>query len=570
MRPGALPPIVVRLIRQAARYLRRHRRVIAIGVYVAVLVEHTLLPELPWLLLAAVIVGLPIAVLAMAGRLHSAEIAAHYVPTHPEVKEGIVRTLGALTVVLVLPAWSGAEPIAFALVAALAIAGVTKGGDRYGLQAQDLEGVRAAAQEIGLEPLAVERLWGLVTSYAARGARFHSVGLKRALRELEVEKPEADRTSPTALRGRVAGWNWILLDRRWMVPAVRSTHVSAGGVSVRVSLLPGQTVEDVRAVQDRLAAVFGVQEVVALRTLSSPRGDEVMIEFRLRDPLERPTPYPFDAESTVNGVQFGVTESGEPRTLPMLESSLLLGGLPGSGKSVALHVLLAGLAGLENVAIIGVDPKRGAELGVWRPRLTALSNGDDLEDLLAALVAEMNRRLDVLAEVGEPKVTEVDLPTFPLIVLVLDELAELLAGGITRDERARDGRVASLLRLLVAKGRAAAIVPVLATQKPASDTIPTAIRDLIRERVAFATSTVEMTETIVGSGSASRAPAHEIRHDLPGLCFLLAESDREPVRARAYWLDRDEACRIAEATAYLRVGIAGIGDGRVGVERSFE
>ena len=68
-----------------------------------------------------------------------------------------------------------------------------------------------------------------------------------------------------------------------------------------------------------------------------------------------------------------------------------------------------------------------------------------------------------------------------------------------RDERARDGRVVSLLRLLVAKGRVAAIVPVLATQKPASGTIPTAIRDLIRERVAFATSTVEMTETIVGS-----------------------------------------------------------------------
>ena len=40
----------------------------------------------------------------------------------------------------------------------------------------------------------------------------------------------------------------------------------------------------------------------------------------------------------------------------------------------------------------------------------------------------MNRRLDVLAEVGEPKVKAVDLETFPLIVLVLDEPAELHAG----------------------------------------------------------------------------------------------------------------------------------------------
>lgn len=89
--------------------------------------------------------------------------------------------------------------------------------------------------------------------------------------------------------------------------------------------------------------------------------------------------------------------------------------------------------------------------------------------------------------------------------------------------------------------------------------------------MAFATSTVEMTETVIGSGSAKRAPAHEIRHDLPGVCYLLAESDRDPVRARAYWLDRDQAREIAEATAYLRVGIPGIGDGfGAGAERSFE
>lgn len=240
-------------------------------------------------------------------------------------------------------------------------------------------------------------------------------------------------------------------------------RVTPGGLTARLELLPGQTVDDIRDRQSQLAAAFEVSEVVVSQRVPGPRGEIVEVEFRLRDPLERPTAYPFDAESTVYALPFSVTDRGVSWTLPMLESSLLLGGLPGSGKSIALHVLLAGLAGLENVAIVCVDPKRGAELGVWRPRLTALSSGDDLGDLLAALVVEMNRRLDVLVEVGESKVTEVDLATFPLIVLVLDELAELLAGVITRDERARDGRVASLLRLLVAKGRAAAIVPVLAT-----------------------------------------------------------------------------------------------------------
>lgn len=127
--------------------------------------------------------------------------------------------------------------------------------------------------------------------------------------------------------------------------------------------------------------------------------------------------------------------------------------LPAAPKECRAARPTGGSGGLEHVAIVAVDPQRGAELGVRRPRLAALLDGDDLEDLLAALVADRNRRLNVLAEVGEPKVTEIDLPVFPMIVLVLDELAELLAGGITREE-ARDGQVGSLLRLLVAKGDA--------------------------------------------------------------------------------------------------------------------
>ena len=97
------------------------------------------------------------------------------------------------------------------------------------------------------------------------------------------------------------------------------------------------------------------------------------------------------------------------------------------------------------------------------------------KDVCAINVLEDSDGMPDCAEVLRVDVgAELDLPTFPLIVLVLDELAELLAGGITRGERARDGRVASLLPLLVDNGLAAGIVPVLATQEPVSDAIPTA------------------------------------------------------------------------------------------------
>ena len=85
-----------------------------------------------------------------------------------------------------------------------------------------------------------------------------------------------------------------------------------------------------------------------------------------------------------------------------------------------------------------------------------------------------------------------------LVVVVIDELA-LYLQGTTKTRNA----FAIGLRDLVARGRAAGIVVVAATQKPAHDVVPTSLRDLFGYRLALRCSTREASDTVLGSGWAS-------------------------------------------------------------------
>lgn len=95
----------------------------------------------------------------------------------------------------------------------------------------------------------------------------------------------------------------------------------------------------------------------------------------------------------------------------------------------------------------------------------------------------MERRYAWLADHGLKKVT-VDLLSddMPLLIVVIDELADLVSVGVT-EEKAADQQRSTLIRRLIAKGRAAGVVVVAATQKPQADVVPTALHDLIQLHV---------------------------------------------------------------------------------------
>lgn len=284
---------------------------------------------------------------------------------------------------------------------------------------------------------------------------------------------------------------------------------------------------------------------------------------RILDPLLQVLPYPEDSVPTYESIPFGVNEDLEPVSLGLLEMNQLLGGLPGGGKSGGITTLLSGISRLENVALVGLDPKK-VELSLWKPRFSRIATQeDDATDVLVSIVEEMERRYTWLEDKGLKKLTPALLsPRLPLVVLVIDELADLVSTGVSPDEKKGDAERAGRIRRIIAKGRAAGIVVIAATQKPQSDVVPTALRDLIQLRVAYATTNVDMTDTILGKGMGQLGGlAHEIPAYLKGACYVISESSRTPVRARTYWVPDEDVADLALSTAGLRINLPWLDEG---------
>jgi hypothetical protein len=284
---------------------------------------------------------------------------------------------------------------------------------------------------------------------------------------------------------------------------------------------------------------------------------------RAEDPLGAIIDYPWDADVSVTSIPFGIDAKRTPITLGLLELNMLLGGSPGSGKSGGLATLLCGIARLENVAIIGLDPKK-VELSPWRTRFSRISRyAEDSTVVLGAIIEEMSRRYDWLEERDLKKIGLKQLSAeMPLIVVVVDELADLVSMGATPVEKAADTQRASRIRRIVALGRAAGIIGIFATQKPQSNVVPTELRDLIQMRVGYATTTSDMSNTILGAGmNLLGGLSHEIPANLKGVCYIVSDTSRTPVRGRTYFIPDGEGLEgekspvrvISERYAHLRV-----------------
>jgi DNA segregation ATPase FtsK/SpoIIIE-like protein len=243
----------------------------------------------------------------------------------------------------------------------------------------------------------------------------------------------------------------------------------------------------------------------------------------------------------------GVDELGAAVPLLLPERNLLLGGEPGAAKSAALSLVLAAAALDPTVKLWLLDGKR-VELAAWQPCSERLA-GPDIDEataLLEAVQREMDARYRDLLDRGARKISPGD--GLALHVVACDELAFYL----TVEDRKKRTRFAELLRDLVARGRAAGVIVIAATQKPAADVVPSALRDLFGFRLAMRCTTRDASDTILVQGWASNGySAATIAPEQRGMGFLLAE-DGLPRRMRAYYLDDQAVDQLARCAARLR------------------
>ena len=219
-------------------------------------------------------------------------------------------------------------------------------------------------------------------------------------------------------------------------------------------------------------------------------------------------------------VHLGVNEIGQDIHVTMAERNMLIGGEPGSGKSVALQLIVAHGALSPDCKLLLVDGKR-VELGLWRgcaERFIGPSM-DDAIDTLNWLQSQIDERTDWLLDHKKRKITR-DMG-YPVYLVIIDELAYFSATVGTPTQQKEFN---ALNRDIVARGRAPGIIPVEATQRPSADIVPTSLRDLFGYRWAFRCSTEASSDTILGHGWAEKGYcATEIDPQARGVSWLRAE-----------------------------------------------
>jgi S-DNA-T family DNA segregation ATPase FtsK/SpoIIIE len=286
---------------------------------------------------------------------------------------------------------------------------------------------------------------------------------------------------------------------------LRGTRVTAVtetalGHAVQLRLQPPNSAVSIATMSDQLAVAFGIARVRVIADRQFAHRVTVFLDQQLSigsipyKPEHNPVGLPLDPR---RNIPIGLDDNGDEVATSFFGQSILIGGNPGSGKSVAMRVFLAGLAASRNVCLVGIDPKH-AELSMWRPRFNRLVLGNEVEPtvtLLNELLAEVQRRAEYLATTQ----TATLQPTneHPWIVLVIDEWAELGASGDVKQRAHING----LLRRYLSLGRAVGCTALLVTQRPTNDSIDVGTRALTTHRFALKCGDRHQAEAILGVGS---------------------------------------------------------------------
>ena len=247
-------------------------------------------------------------------------------------------------------------------------------------------------------------------------------------------------------------------------------------------------------------------------------------------------------------IYVGVDEFGAPVYTRLIYRNLLAAGEPGGGKSGLLNIFAAHAAlSVKNRNVL-FDGKQ-VELGMWDD-LADEFVGPDLDHALITLrrlQRVMDNRYTWLRAHGRRKIEPFD--DVNVITSIFDEIA-LYSTVLGTETQQRE--FVSLFRDLVARGRAAAMPVIAATQRPSVDIIPKSVRDLFGYRAAFRCTSTGSSNIILGDGwSEAGFDATDIRPTNPGVAYLITEGG-VPRKIKAAYLSDDQIIALADHAAWTR------------------
>ena len=355
-----------------------------------------------------------------------------------------------------------------------------------------------------------------------------------------LEKALADHAVETRLVGMVVG------------PTVTRYELELGpGVKVnRVTSLHKDIAYAMATPDVRILAPIPGKQAIGVEVPNSRRQIVALGDILLTEEARRAT-HPLE-------VAMGRDINGRPVLMNLAAMPhVLIAGATGAGKSSCLNSMLTSIlmrSTPDQVRMILVDPKR-VEMGQYDrlPHLLTgvVTNPKKAANALAWAVKEMERRYDLLAEVGFRDITGYNgavargdlapngaggsadaapgFPRLPFVLVVVDELSDLMMVA------ARD--VEDSIARLAQMARAVGIHLVIATQRPSVNVITGLIKANVPARIAFAVASVTDSRVILDQGGAERLVGK-------GDMLLLDGGSSVARRIQGAWVTEDEVRKV--------------------------
>lgn len=303
---------------------------------------------------------------------------------------------------------------------------------------------------------------------------------------------------------------------------VKVTEINRGPVITRYEMLPapGVKVNRIVALNEDLALVMKARSIRIVAPI--PGKAAVGIEIPnstttlvyLREIIESSQ---WQSSSSNLKLAFGKDIAGIPvvgdlSTMP----HLLIAGATGSGKTVCVNTIILGLLFSlppDKIKFLMVDPKR-VELAIFNdlPHLICpvVTEPSKVSGALSWVVNEMEERYKIFARLGlrnidlyNQKLTSgkqglngETLKTLPYLVIIIDELADLMA--IAQE------KIENHITRLAQLSRAVGIHIILATQRPSVDVITGVIKANFPARISFKVATKVDSRTVLDANGADK------------------------------------------------------------------